>query len=124
MTRADRHQQGPREKLRALAARADVLVSEVMNKAIVDETECAFGRIPVPRLEKIFRDIHTYHIDVPELAELANDAGVATLVMTHLVPSIEDPAQLNLFFRQPASALYNGTLIIAQDGTEVVISLP
>jgi len=110
--------------LRALAASADILVSEVMNKAIVDEFECVFGRIPDPRLEKIFRDIHTYHIDVPELAELANDAGVATLVMTHLVPSIEDPAQLNLFFRQPASALYNGTLIIAQDGTEVVISLP
>ncbi len=109
--------------LRALAARADVLVSEVMNKAIVDETECAFGRIPDPRLEKIFRDIRTYHIDLPELAELANDVGVATLVMTHLVPSIEDPAQLDLFFRQPASALYNGTLVIAEDGTEVVISL-
>lgn len=94
-----------------------------MNKAILDETECAFGSIPDPRLEKIFRDVRTYHIDLPELAELANDVGVATLVMTHWVPSIEDPAQLDLFFRQPASALYNGTLVIAEDGTEVVISL-
>jgi ribonuclease Z len=110
--------------LRALAASADVLVSEVMNKALIDEFECAFGRIPDARLEKIFRDIRTYHIDLPELAGLANDAGVATLVMTHLVPSIEDPAQLDLFFRQPASALYNGALVIAEDGTEVVISLP
>lgn len=110
--------------LRALAAGADVLVSEVMNKSIVDETECAFGRIPDPRLERIFRDIRTYHINLPELAELANDAGVATLVMTHLAPAIDDPAQLDLFFRQPASALYNGTLVIAEDGTEVVISLP
>ena len=93
-----------------------------MNKAIVDETECAFGRIPDPRHEKIFRDIRTYHIDLPELAELANDVGVATLVMTHLVPSIEDPAQLDLFFRQPASALYHGTLVISGDGTVVLIS--
>jgi ribonuclease Z len=68
---------------RALAASADVLVSEVMNKAVIDEFECAFGRIPDPRLERIFRDIRTYHIDLPELAELTNDAGVATLVMTH-----------------------------------------
>ena len=109
--------------LRALAANADVLVSDVMNKTIVDETECAFGRIPDPRLEKIFRDIRTYHIDLPELAELANDAGVATLVVTHLVPAVDDPAQVDRFFRQPASALYNGTLVVAEDGTEVVISL-
>ena len=47
--------------LRALAENADILVSEVMNKSIVDETECAFGRIPDPRLEKLFRDIRTYH---------------------------------------------------------------
>ncbi len=110
--------------LRALAAGADILVSEVMNKAIVDETECAFGRIPDPRLERIFRDIRTYHIDLPELAELANDAGVATLVMTHLVPAVDNQVQVDLFFRQPASNLYNGELIVAEDGTEVVISLP
>lgn len=95
-----------------------------MNKAFVDETECAFGSIPDPRLEKVFRGLHTDHIDPPELAELANDVGVAALAMTHLGESIEDPAQLDLFFRQPASALYNGTLVIAEDGTEVVISLP
>jgi ribonuclease BN (tRNA processing enzyme) len=110
--------------LRALAAGADVLVSDVMNKAFVAEAECAFGRISDPRLERIFRDIRAYHIDLPELAELAGNADVATLVLTHLVPSVEDPVQLNLLFRQPASALYNGTLVIAEDGTEVVISLP
>ena len=109
--------------LRALATDADVLVSEVMNKAIVDETECAFGRIHDTRLERIFRDIRSYHIDLPEIAELANDAGVATLVMTHLVPAVDDPAQVDRFFRQPASALYNGTLVVAEDGTEVIISL-
>ena len=110
--------------LRALAAGADVLVSEVMNKSVIDEFECALGRVPDPRLEKIFRDIRTYHIDLPELAGLANDAGVATLVMTHLVPSVDDPAQIELFFRQPASGLYTGTLVVAEDGTEVVVPLP
>ncbi len=110
--------------LRTLASNADVLVSEVMNKAIISDFECAFGQLPNPRLERIFRDIRTYHIDVAELAQLAKDAEVATLVMTHLVPSVDAPAQLDLFFRQPASAVYNGTLIVAEDGTEVVLSLP
>ena len=44
--------------------------------------------------------------------------------MTHLVPTIDDPKQVDLFFRQPASALFNGTLVVAEDGTEVVIALP
>lgn len=110
--------------LRALAANADVFVSEVMNKSVVDEGECAFGRVPDPRLEKIFRDIRTYHIDLPELAALANDADVGTLVLTHLVPSVDNPVQVDLFFRQPAAALYNGNLVVAEDGTEVVVPLP
>ncbi len=107
--------------LRALAANADVLVTDAMNKSLVEDTECAFGRIPENRLEKIFRDIRSYHIDVTEVAEVARDAEVANLVMTHLVPSIDNPAQLDLAFRQPAAAIYSGNLIIAEDGTELVI---
>ena len=109
--------------LRALSANADVLVSDVMNKSLVEETECAFGRIPETRFEKIFRDIRTYHIDVTEVAEVARDAEVATLVMTHLVPASDNPAQLDLAFRQPVSSIYNGTVIVAEDGTEVVIPI-
>ncbi len=106
---------------RALSANADVLVSEVINKSFVEETECAFDRLPEPRLEKIFRDIRTYHIDVTQLAQLANDAEVDTLVMTHLVPAVASPAQLELAFFQPVSSVFNGEVIVAEDGTEVVI---
>lgn len=109
--------------LHALAANADVLVSEVMNKSAVEDTECAFGRIPDSRLEKIFADIRSYHIDLPELAQLASDADVATLVMTHLVPTPLSPAQGDAFFSQPAAAIFGGTVILAEDGTEVVIRL-
>jgi ribonuclease Z len=107
--------------LRALSANADVLVAEVMNKSFVEETECAFERLAESRLEKIFRDIRTYHIDVTELAQLASDAEVDTLVMVHLVPTTSNPAQLDLAFRQPVSAIFNGELIIPEDGAELVI---
>lgn len=109
--------------LHALAANADVFVSEVMNKGAVDDMECAFGRIPDSRLEKIFADIRSYHIDLPELAQLASDADVATLVMTHLVPNPLSPAQGDAFFSQPTAAIFGGTIILAEDGTEVVIPL-
>lgn len=36
---------------KALSANADVLVSEVMNKSLVEETECAFDRLVEPRHE-------------------------------------------------------------------------
>ena len=109
--------------LHALAANADVFVSEVMNKGAVEDMECAFGRIPDSRLEKIFADIRSYHIDLPELAQLASDAKVATLVMTHLVPNPLSPAQGDAFFSQPTAAIFGGTIILAEDGTEVVIPL-
>ena len=57
----------------------------------------------------------------PELAGLARDANVRTLVMTHLVPSVTDQVQLNLFFRQPAEGLFTGELIVPEDGTEIVL---
>tara|TARA_R110002049_G_scaffold95178_1_gene233780 strand:+ start:2909 stop:4042 length:1134 start_codon:yes stop_codon:yes gene_type:complete len=109
--------------LHALAANADVFVSEVMNKGAVEDMECAFGRIPDSRLEKIFADIRSYHIDLPELAQLASDADVATLVMTHLVPAPLSPVQGDAFFSQPAAAIFGGTIVLAEDGTEVVIRL-
>ncbi|MCR9104136.1 MAG: MBL fold metallo-hydrolase [Gammaproteobacteria bacterium] len=109
--------------LRALAANADVFVSEVMNKSAVEDMECAFGRITDVRLEKIFADIRSYHIDLPELARLANDADVTTLVITHLVPTPLNAAQGDVFFTQPASTIFGGTLVLAEDGTEVVILL-
>ena len=107
--------------LRALSAGADVLVSEVMNKSFVEEAECAFDRLAEPRLEKIFRDIRTYHIDVTELAQLASDVEVDALVMTHLAPAVDSQAQLDLVFLQPVSSLFNGEVIVAEDGTEVVL---
>jgi|GEM_PF-1014191 len=71
------------EAIRAapMAFATDILVSEVINTSVIDDTECSAGRVSDARLEKIFRDIQTYHIDLAEPAELANDAGVATLVI-------------------------------------------
>lgn len=107
--------------LRSLAEGADVLVSEVMNKNAVESFECAFNRLPDTRNATIFRDIRTYHIDVGELAELAETAGVPKLVLIHRVPNI--PGQDDLLFRQPVEAAYSGEVVVAEDGIEVSLDI-
>lgn len=102
------------------SAGADVLVSEVMNKSLIEETECALGRLGQTRNETIFRDIRTYHIDVAELGALAETAGVGTLVLTHQVPTL-DGALAETFFTNPVAALFSGTLVTAVDGDRVVV---
>lgn len=106
--------------LRNASAGADVLVSEVMNESLVEEIECAFRRLGQTRNATLFKDIRTYHIDVAELGELAETAGVGTLVLTHQVPSL-DGALVDTFFTNPVAALYSGTLLAAVDGDRVVL---
>lgn len=109
------------EGLRNMSQGADVLVSEVMNKSFVEDAECALGRLGNDGNAAIFKDIRTYHIDVEELAELAEDAGVGTLVLTHQVPTLDDDTQIGLVFRTPISAIYGGELVVAADGTRVTV---
>ena len=109
--------------LQNASAGADVLVSEVMNKSVVEETECALGRLGNARNETIFKDIRSYHIDVAELGNLAEAAGVGTLVLTHQVPSLTG-SLVETFFTTPVSAVYSGTLVVAVDGDEVTIPIP
>jgi ribonuclease Z len=108
--------------LRNAAAGADVLVSEVMNKSLIREAECALGRLGDERNETLTKDIRTYHIDVAELGELAEAAGVATLVLTHQVPAL-DGGLAETFFRAPIEAMYGGTLVVADDGDRITIPI-
>lgn len=106
---------------RAASAGADVLVSEVMNKDFVEQAECAFGRLGQEVNAAIFRDIRTYHIDAPELGQLVQAQGVGQLVLTHQVPAV--PAMLqDLIFRTPVATAYQGTVVVAEDGTRVTLT--
>lgn len=65
---------------------ADVLVHEAQANhmvAILREAAAAAGRA---RVAKILSDIPDYHTTSVEAAQIANDAGVKLLVMTHLTP--------------------------------------
>ena len=112
------------EGLTNLAQNADILVSDVMNKALIEETECALAALPpAARGTAIFRDIRTYHIDVEELAETASEAAVQTLALTHLVPIPNDTLEEDDLFRTPISAGYSGNIVVGTDGRRLTLEL-
>ncbi|MEM6928939.1 MAG: MBL fold metallo-hydrolase [Myxococcota bacterium] len=108
--------------LSALAEGTDILVSEVMDSNFALEMSCALERTGDVRNAAIFRDIRTYHIDVTDLAQVAAVADVGTLVLTHLVPTLP-PEQAPSFFETPMQGIYDGQIVVAEDGTQVTLPI-
>lgn len=109
--------------LRALAAGADVLVSEVMDRGLILDAACAFDRLNDPRNAKLLRDIRTYHVGVDAVGQVAAQAGVGTLVLTHQVPAVP-AAQAELLFGGAISSSFDGEVVVAEDGSRIRVMLP
>ncbi len=109
--------------LRNLAQGADILVGDAMNKAAVEAMECAFKDLGDERNESVIRDIRTYHLDISELAQLAEEANVKTLALTHMVPGADNEMLMGMLFEDPVTAIFSGELLIANDGDRVSLSL-
>lgn len=103
---------------------ADVLVAEVLSVDVVEDVECALRRLDQERNATILRDVRTYHIGTDDLADLAEEARVGTLVLTHLVPSFDnDDPRVDAFFTNLVAAGFGGNVVAARDGTRVVVEL-
>ncbi|MEQ1890234.1 MAG: MBL fold metallo-hydrolase [Alphaproteobacteria bacterium] len=84
----------------AQAARgADVLLHEAMDKNIVGLMSAAAARAQKTVAEKIMADIPDYHASPQDAAETAKEAGVAHLVLTHLIPPLPGWLGNRIFLR-------------------------
>ena len=100
---------------------ADVMFHDAMNKDMV----AAMGRKLAERgranTAQIMRDIQGYHASPEDAARAAKEAGVATLVLYHMVPPV--PARLiEPLFLGKAPCIFGGTLKLSEDG--MIVSLP
>ena len=103
---------------------ADVLVAEVLSKALTETLECGLRNAGNARTATLIRDVRTYHIETADLAQLAEDAGVQTLVLTHIVPGFDNGSpQVEAFFTAPMAQIFTGELIAADDGTTIDVAL-
>jgi ribonuclease Z len=108
---------------------ADMLIHEAYNKDIVNRILSAQSEVPdTPYARQVFRIARLtqhYHTTPVEAAELANEAGVQTLVFTHIIPPLGTGLQSlvlrNLFLKDVDKA-FQGKIVVADDGLH--LSLP
>lgn len=102
---------GPSENVVTLATGADILVHEVINLPFYEKTG-----VP-PALLKHFADAHTPD---DKVGELAQRAGVSTLVLSHLVPSNPQWVSDEQYTRN-AKAGFDGDVIVGTDLMKIPI---
>ena len=90
----------PTPNLLRFAKGADVLVQE----AYLPEW---FDKVDVPAVAERLKH---YHTSAEEAGQIARDAGVKTLILTHLIPGNDDET-----FRERASRAFKGNIIVGHD---------
>ena len=103
-----------------MARGADLLVHEAVDRATID------GALPMmeraqPRRAAMTRDMMSHHTTTLELAEIARDAGVKKLAITHLVPSIPPTEAAEANFIRGMAAIYAGPIVVGRDGMVIKV---
>jgi ribonuclease Z len=100
---------------------ADYLIHEALNTEIFNyvgkQMDLQGGPISQDRLDLI-AEVHTSTLD---LAELASEAAVDNLVITHLIPAIPANWISNKFFTSDMDDIYSGNIVVARDGQYIEI---
>lgn len=107
--------------LERFAEGVDLLVHEALSPeliAIVGEAAAANG---LSAIEKIARDVPTYHATPVQVAETAAAVGAGHLLYYHVVPPLPVPGLASVFLEGVPEA-YDGPVTLGEDGT--AISLP
>ena len=96
-----------------LARGAEVLVHEALYLPGIERTAARVANAP-GLLEHIVRS----HTTVEDAARLASEAGVKTLVLSHLVPS-DDPLVTGADWLAAAKQHFSGEIVVARDLLEI-----
>ena len=104
----------PSEAVARLAKGADVLVHETMYVPALEKyirEQIAKGR-PV-KFEPFMAHMHADHTPAEDVGRIAQEAGVKTLVLSHLTPAIDSISDDT--WRAPAARFFKGEIIVAKD---------
>ncbi|NNM59175.1 MAG: MBL fold metallo-hydrolase [Legionellales bacterium] len=104
------------------AQNADVFVSEALNvkqTMVLANEQKAAGNLTK---YQIYQEIPNYHSDTIKLAQLAQQANVKHLVLTHLDPPYIPGQKAENAFIEGMAAYYKGPIIAAKDRDEIVLT--
>lgn len=98
---------------------ADLLVSEVENAAMFDAAIAFSEATGNTRQLEMIEEGMEYHAESLALAQMAQEAGVKKLALTHLFPSIAPADAAEAAFIQGMSDYFDGPIVVGRDGMEV-----
>ncbi len=98
---------------------ADLLVHDALAAHLIGPVSEAARARGDERWAKLAGDILSYHATPEQAVDLARQAGVHTLVLTHLVPPAGNPFERKLFLSGVGE--WNGELVLGQDGMHFVL---
>lgn len=101
------------------AKKADVLISEALNKKFSTMLANA-GKDKGTNLTAIATDIQDYHISPKEAADVARKAGVDQLVFTHILPPVPHDLLVRPYLKEAREA-FEGIIYMANDGTTIFL---
>lgn len=110
----------PTPVLTRVAQGADLLVMEALSPRLVGPAEQIAREQGQAHIAKIFHDIVNYHTDPQDAAQIASDAHVGALALTHIIP----PLPLSIMegpFLGDARSRYTGPLWIMRDGDLIIL---
>ncbi|MGD9895389.1 MAG: MBL fold metallo-hydrolase [Dehalococcoidia bacterium] len=94
---------------------ADMLVCEAMNAPMFQSRIAMARAAGMTREADLLDDVPSYHIDTQAIAQLARDAGVGEVVLSHIIPPIStEPAQVAEFV-SGMHDIYAGSIRVAHD---------
>ena len=100
---------------------ADILIHEVFNKRMLDAAQRAADDLKIKLSSKAIHEIKKTLTSTLEAAEVAKEAGVDKLVLTHIIPPLPNIITEKIFVLG-MDEIYKGDIILAEDGMR--LSLP
>ena len=94
---------------------ADILIHEALNRDMMGRIAGIVSTHGNPRLGKMASDTLGYHTSPVEAAEVARDAGVKTLVFSHVVPGPRNFIMRRMFLAD-VDDVFSGEVVLGEDG--------
>jgi ribonuclease Z len=92
-----------------------MLICEALNVAMTEQLATSLHGAGRTTQSALIRDVPTYHISTQAVAELAREAAVGELVLTHLIPQIPNDPAREAQFVAGMREVYGGPITVARD---------
>lgn len=103
------------ERVAKYAMGADILLHEALGFDLIKRAIAMQKEQGSDRSVKILEDILGYHSSPQDAAEIAAQAKVKKLILTHLGPAPENPISRR-FYATDLDEIYEGSVLLAEDG--------